>query len=115
MPEKTLQELMEEMTANLDKAKTHADKLANPLLNAINEQADELTAIFTDLKLTDPETYEKLKNIVNAETRRNLAIANICEKLKALGKKGAQLATKIGNLSGAGALATLGKALGKRK
>ncbi|HEX9794038.1 MAG TPA: hypothetical protein VGC54_08650 [Planctomycetota bacterium] len=112
---KTRAEKMAEIEAGIEAAKDDADKLADPMLNSISNQADELRGIFDELKLTDEATYEAIKKIVNSETSKNIAIANIAARVQELGAAGASAATAIAGMTGAGALAALGSVLGKRK
>lgn len=111
----TLAEKKELIAAAGKESAAIADQVADPLLASIIDRADDLGKIFRDLKLNDAATYEKLVRIVNEETRKNIAIANIAKRVEALGQAGAKIATGISKLTGAGALAALGSALGKKK
>lgn len=92
-------------------ARAKADAVADPQLAAINEQADALRSTFEELKLTDKAAYDKLVEIVEDASRRNLAIGTVVERVKALGEAGAKVAGVIGNLSGGGAVSALNSLL----
>ena len=115
MTKKTLAEKKNLIADAAKVSKEVADKVTDPLLHELIDQADELTKIFRKLKITDPDTYKTLVRIVNEETRKNIAIGNIVTRLKALGKAGIKLAGNVSQLTGTGALAALGSALGKKK
>ncbi len=115
MAKKTLQELLAEMKVAADESEKKANELANPILKSIHKRADALSKVFDDLNLTDKATYDALKKIVDSETRKNIAIANVVKRLEALGAVGKKVAASISGLTGAGALAVVGEALGKRK
>ena len=94
-------------------AAAKADKLVEPQLTEFTDQADELTRIFTDLKLNDRDTYDGLIKIVAEATERNESIGAVIERVKALGKASAGLLAGLSSLTGAGAVAGLGNALKK--
>ena len=88
-----------------------ADEVTAGQMEEINRQAEDLTAIFQNLKLTDRDTYDALVAIVEESTARNLSIGEMVTRVKALGEAGKGLADTIETLSPGGALAMLTKAL----
>ena len=88
-----------------------ADEAASGQIEEIGKQAEHLTMIFQNLRLTDQGTYDALVAIVDESTERNLCIGEVVARVKALGEAGKGLADTIENLSPGGALAMLTKAL----
>ena len=103
---------MDELEDILNRSKAKADAAADPQLEAILGEADRLTKVFDDLKLTDPATYDSLKQIVQEATNRHESVASVIDRVKALGQAGQGLATRIAGLSSGGGLAALRGALG---
>ena len=93
------------------KARAAADEAVGDELDAIIQVAARLERIFDDLELGDRETYDSLTAIVREATDKNESIAAIIERVKALGAAGEELATKIADITSAGALAAVRRAL----
>ncbi len=94
-----------------EKAIGEADRQTQIELDLVLREAAELDGIMDDLKLNDQATYDKLMTVVQEATDQNLEIAAVVDRFKALGRAGGKFASVIGNLSGAGALKTVLKAL----
>ena len=75
-------------------------------------QAESLTEIFKELKLTNSATYEELKSIVAKATDYNIAISQVENREKQLSNAGEKLLSTIGNMSSGGGLNLLKSALG---
>ena len=88
-----------------------ADETTTDQMAEINDQANRMEAIFRNLKLADPATYDALAKVVAESTRRNESVADIVSRLRALGEVGSRLAETIQNLSPKGALVALARAL----
>jgi division protein CdvB (Snf7/Vps24/ESCRT-III family) len=84
---------------------------ADEELAKIMQQASQLEAIFSQLQLTDPATYQKLVDVVEDATAKNESVANVINRLKALGAAGKNLAMQIGNVASGGPIAMLRTAL----
>lgn len=97
--------------AAADDAKAKADAAVQQDLDAILAQATELEDIFDDVQLTDPAVYAHLTAVVRDATARNESIAAILDRLKASGQAGAQLASRIADITSGGAVAALRAAL----
>ena len=99
----------------IDEASKKAVEEANAVtasdLAEINQQADDLCAIFQQLKLSDQVTYDILVAIVDEATKRNEAISEVVTRFKALGQAATMLAARIESLTPGGALSALSKAL----
>ncbi len=97
----------QDMIAASEKAKSEADAKTQKELDGISAGAAGLQQIADDLKLTDPETYNKLINIVDQATKNNEAIGDVVDKVKSLGKAGVKLAAGISSAGTLGALSAI--------
>ncbi len=94
-----------------DRAKAAADAATQAELDKIKAEANNLAAIFDELKLTDEATYKQLIAVVDDATHRNESLANVITRLKSLGEAGKKLFDTVGNLSTGGALKAVRAAL----
>ena len=76
-------------------AEKKADKAADPELQKITAEADQLRTIFDELKLTDKATYDQLVRVVDEATQKNESIAGVITRLKALGSAAATAALLV--------------------
>lgn len=95
-----------------EKARAAGDAAVGDKLDKVTQQVAEMEKIFDELKLTDQATYDELIEIVEDATAKNESIANVVDRVKALGKAGKKLAGSITSVASGGSLGILRTALG---
>ena len=93
------------------KAKEAADEAVGDKLDAILQVAAHLEEIFHELELSDQEVYDGLTEIVRDATEKNESLATVIDRVRTLGEVGQELATRIADVTSAGALAAVRGAL----
>lgn len=94
-----------------EKARAAGDAAVGDKLDKVTQQVADMEKIFDELKLTDQATYDELIEIVEDATANNESIANVVDRVKALGKAGKKLAGSIASVAGGGSLGVLRTAL----